>query len=68
MSKYNIFHPEHDGLASDRLIENAEAMLVLLKHMIAATYQEDGQYWPTDDFDHMVDRAKTITQYIETGA
>jgi len=43
-------------------------MLDLLKHMIAATYQEDGQYWPTDDFDHMIDRAKTVTQYIETGA
>ena len=68
MSKYNIFHHEHDGLASDRLIENAEAMLVLLKHVIAATYEDDGQYWPTDDFDHMISRAKTITQYIETGA
>ena len=60
MSKYNIFHPEHDGLASDRLIENAEAMLVLLKHMIAATNREDR--------DNLIDRAKTITQYIETGA
>ena len=68
MSKYNIFHAEHDGLASDRLIENAEAMLVLLKHMIAATYKDDDHYWPTDDFDHMIDRAKAITQHIETGA
>ena len=60
MSKYNIFDPEHDGLASDRLIENAEAMLVLLKHMIAATNREDR--------DNLIDRAKAITQYIETGA
>jgi hypothetical protein len=60
MSKYNIFHPEHDGLASDRLIENAEAMLVLLKHMIAATNREDR--------DNLIDRAKAITQHIETGA
>ena len=60
MSKYNIFHPEHDGLASDRLIENAEAMLVLLKHMIAANNREDR--------DNLIDRAKAITQHIETGA
>ena len=60
MSKYNIFDPEHDGLASDRLIENAEAMLVLLKHMIAATNREDR--------DNLIDRAKAITQHIETGA
>lgn len=59
MSKYNIFHPEHDGLASDRLIENAEAMLVLLKHMIATTSREDR--------DNLIDRAKAITQHIETG-
>jgi hypothetical protein len=68
MSKYNIFHPEHNWLASDRLVENAEAMLDLLKHMIAATYYEDDQYWPTDDFDHMIDRAKAIINHIETGA
>lgn len=68
MSKYNIFHHDHDFLASDRLVENAEAMLVLLKHMISATYEDDGHYWPTDDFDHMIDRAKAITQHIETGA
>jgi hypothetical protein len=60
MSKYNIFHPEHDGLASDRLIENAEAMLVLLKHMIAANSREDRE--------NLIDRAKAITQHIETGA
>ena len=60
MSKYNIFDPEHDGLASDRLIENAEAMLVLLKHMIAANNREDR--------DNLIDRAKAITQHIETGA
>lgn len=68
MSKYNIFHPEHDGLASDRLVENAEAMLDILKHMISATHQDDDHYWPTDDFDHMIDRAKAIIQHIETGA
>lgn len=67
MSKFNIFHDDHDWKASDRLVENAEAMLVLLKHMIAATYEQDGQYWPTDDFDHMIDRAKAITQHIEIG-
>lgn len=60
MSKYNIFHPEHDWLASDRLIENAEAMLVLLKHMIAANNREDRE--------NLIDRAKAITQHIETGA
>jgi hypothetical protein len=59
MSKYNIFHPEHDGLASDRLIENAEAMLVLLKHMIAANSRED--------IDQLIERAKRITNHIETG-
>jgi len=60
MSKYNIFHHDHDFLASDRLVENAEAMLVLLKHMIAATNREDR--------DNLIDRAKAITQHIETGA
>jgi len=67
MSKFNIFDADHDWLASDRLIDNAEAMLVLLKHMIKATYYEDGQYWPTDDFDHAINRAKAVTQFIETG-
>ena len=60
MSKYNIFHHDYDFLASDRLVENAEAMLVLLKHMIAATNREDR--------DNLIDRAKAITQHIETGA
>jgi hypothetical protein len=59
MSKYNIFHDDHDWLASDRLVENAEAMLVLLKHMIASTSRED--------HDNLIDRAKAITQHIETG-
>jgi hypothetical protein len=67
MSKFNIFDADHDWLASDRLVESAEAMLVLLKHMIKATYHEDGQYSPTDDFDHMINRAKAVTQFIETG-
>jgi len=60
MSKYNIYADEYDCLASDRLVENAEAMLVLLKHMAAATNRED--------LSHLIDRAKTISQYIETGA
>ena len=59
MSKYDIFGKDYDGLASDRLIENAEAMLVLLKHMIAANSRED--------IDQLLNRAKEITQHIETG-
>jgi hypothetical protein len=59
MSKYDIFGKDYDGLASDRLIENAEAMLVLLKHMIAANSRED--------IDQLLNRAKAITQHIETG-
>ena len=59
MSKYDIFGKDYDGLASDRLIENAEAMLVLLKHMIAANSRED--------IDQLIERAKRITNHIETG-
>ena len=59
MSKYNIFHDDHDWLASDRLIDNAEAMLVLLKHIIAADTREN--------IDQLLTRAKAITQHIETG-
>ena len=59
MSKYNIFDDDHDWLASDRLIDNAEAMLVLLKHMIAANSREN--------IDQLLNRAKAITQHIETG-
>lgn len=59
MSKYNIFHADHDWLASDRLIDNAEAMLVLLKHMIADDTREN--------IDQLLNRAKAITQHIETG-
>ena len=59
MSKYDIFGKDYEPLASDRLIENAEAMLVLLKHMIAANSRED--------IDQLLNRAKAITQHIETG-
>jgi hypothetical protein len=59
MSKYDIFGKDYEPLASDRLIENAEAMLVLLKHMIAANSHED--------IDQLIERAKRITNFIETG-
>jgi hypothetical protein len=59
MSKYDIFGKDYEPEASDRLIENAEAMLVLLKHMIAANSRED--------IDQLLNRAKAITQHIETG-
>jgi C4-dicarboxylate-specific signal transduction histidine kinase len=59
MSKFNIYADEYDCLASDRLVENAEAMLVLLKHMAVTTNRED--------LSHLIDRAKAITQHIETG-
>jgi ribosomal protein S15P/S13E len=59
MSKYDIFGKDYEPLASDRLIENAEAMLVLLKHMIAANSRED--------IDQLIERAKRITNHIETG-
>lgn len=67
MSKYDIFGKDYDGLASDRLIENAEDMLNLLKDIIAATYEQDGHHWPTIDFDDLIDTAKRITNHIETG-
>jgi len=59
MSKYDIFGKDYEPEASDRLIENAEAMLVLLKHMIAANSRED--------IDQLLNRAKAITHHIETG-
>ena len=59
MSKYDIFGKDYEPEACERLIENAEAMLVLLKHMIAANSRED--------IDQLIERAKRITNHIETG-
>lgn len=67
MSKYDIFGKDYEPLASDRLIENAEDMLNLLKRIIAATYEADGHHWPDIDFDDLIVKAKRITNFIETG-
>ena len=67
MSKFDIFGKDYEPEASDRLIENAEDMLNLLKDIISATYEQDGHHWPTIDFDDLIDEAKRITNHIETG-
>jgi hypothetical protein len=65
MSKYNIFHPEHDGLASDRLIENAEAMLDILKATLALLTDPNAE---PADADALTEKVEAVINHIETGA
>ena len=64
MSKFNIFDNDHDWLASDRLIENAEAMLNLLKRAHALLTDPDAE---PADADRLTARIAAVISHIETG-
>lgn len=64
MSKFNIFDNDHDWLASDRLIENAEPMLNLLKSVHALLTDPDAE---PADADRLTARIAAVISHIETG-
>lgn len=64
MSKFNIFDNDHDWLASDRLIENAEPMLNLLKNAHALLTDPDAE---PADADRLTARIAAVISHIETG-
>ena len=64
MSKFNIFDADHDWLASDRLIENAEPMLNLLKSAHALLTDPDAA--PVDA-DRLTAKIEAMINHIETG-
>jgi hypothetical protein len=65
MSKYNIFDPNHDQLASDRLVENAEAMLDILKATLALLTDPNAE---PADADALTEKVEAVINHIETGA
>ena len=65
MSKYNIFDQDHDWKASDRLIENAEVMLNLLKRSHALLTDPDAE---AADADRLTAKLIAVINHIETGA
>lgn len=64
MSKYNIFDPDHDWLASDRLVENAEAMLDILKATLALLTDPNAE---PADADALTEKVEAVINHIETG-
>jgi len=64
MSKFNIFDADHDWLASDRLVENAEAMLTLLKKAHTLLTYPDAE---PEDADRLTMQIVSMINHIETG-
>ena len=65
MSKFNIYADEYDCLASDRLIENAEAMLALLKEAHFLLTDPDAEPVHAD---RLTERLEAMIIHIEIGA
>ena len=65
MSKFNIYADEYDYLASDRLIENAEAMLALLREAHFLLTDPDAEPVHAD---RLTARLETMINHVETGA
>lgn len=64
MSKFNMFHADHDWLASDRLIDNAERMLETLKEAHCLLTDPDAA--PVDA-DRLTAKIEAMINHIETG-
>jgi hypothetical protein len=64
MSKFNIFDADHDWLASDRLVENAERMLETLKEAHFLLTNPDAEW---SHADRLTAKVAAIISHIETG-
>jgi len=64
MSKFNMFDVDHDWLASDRLIDNAERMLETLKEVHFLLTDPDAEPVHAD---RMTAKIAAMISHIETG-